>query len=176
MASASSERVAKRRGVGLKYGGRHNNRYRKLEPAGRGTSRGRGNPGGRDRWLRWAAKQINMLFAAMKRVAFAVGLLHTDGKGLDVTEPKLGPTSARWPCSATTSPPCSPPPDPEDQHRMTARKTRGALPSATWGKGAVRHQLTKSSTGPPHCLEQDPVTPWWVLHRGLSSASVNTAG
>jgi transposase len=44
----------------------------------------------RDRWLRWAAKQLDTLFMALKRIAFAVGLIHTDGTGLDVIEPKLG--------------------------------------------------------------------------------------
>ena len=44
----------------------------------------------RDRWLQWAARQLDHLLPALKRVAFDVGLLHTDGTGLDVIEPKLG--------------------------------------------------------------------------------------
>jgi len=44
----------------------------------------------RDRWLRWAARQLNELFTALKRLTFAAGLLHTDGTGLDVIEPRLG--------------------------------------------------------------------------------------
>lgn len=44
----------------------------------------------RDRWLRWSAAQLDRLFVALKRVAFSAGLLHTDGTGLDVIEPKLG--------------------------------------------------------------------------------------
>lgn len=44
----------------------------------------------RDRWLRWAARQLNELVPALKRLAFAAGLIHTDGTGLDVIEPMLG--------------------------------------------------------------------------------------
>lgn len=44
----------------------------------------------RDSWLMLANTQLCRLFTALKRVAFAVGLIHTDGTGLDVIEPHLG--------------------------------------------------------------------------------------
>ena len=44
----------------------------------------------RDHWLRWAATQLDRLLVSLKRLMFAVGLIHTDGTGLDVVEPHLG--------------------------------------------------------------------------------------
>lgn len=44
----------------------------------------------RDRWLRWAARQLAKLLDVLKAELFATGLLHTDGTGFPVVQAKLG--------------------------------------------------------------------------------------
>lgn len=44
----------------------------------------------RDRWLVWAARQLAVLLDPLRRALFGVGLLHMDGTGLDVIEPRMG--------------------------------------------------------------------------------------
>ena len=43
----------------------------------------------RDRWLSWAADRLKRLEGPLKALLFAVGLMHTDGTGLAVVQPRL---------------------------------------------------------------------------------------
>jgi transposase len=44
----------------------------------------------RDRWLRWSARQLDLLLPALKTRLFVEGLLHTDGTGLAVIQKGTG--------------------------------------------------------------------------------------
>lgn len=44
----------------------------------------------RDRWLRWSARQLDLLLPALKAELFVEGLLHTDGTGLAVIQKGTG--------------------------------------------------------------------------------------
>ena len=44
----------------------------------------------RDSWLAWAARQLGRLTGVLKHTLFDVGLLHSDGTGFDVIEPRMG--------------------------------------------------------------------------------------
>lgn len=44
----------------------------------------------RDRWLRWAARHLDLLLPALKAELFLEGLLHTDGTGLAVVQNGTG--------------------------------------------------------------------------------------